>query len=155
MKRKQSKTIDEFIDSFPEDVRAILERVRQAIQTAAPGAIETMSYGIPTFDLNGKHLVHFAAFKEHISFFPTPSPIPVFKKELTGYKTSKGTIQFQISKPIPFGLIKKITAFRVKEVEDRFKSGKEKICSRGHKYQGNGVCPICWPGRLKNKRNNS
>jgi uncharacterized protein YdhG (YjbR/CyaY superfamily) len=116
---KPFKTIDEFIHSFPKDVQTILERIRQAIQKAAPEATETMSYGIPTFDLNGKHLVHFAGFAKHISFFPTPSPIPVFKKELAGYKTSKGTIQFPLDKPIPFDLIKRIVIFRVKEVEKK------------------------------------
>ncbi len=89
-----------------------------------------MSYRIPTFDLNGRHLVHFAAFKKHIGFFPTSSPIPVFKDELAGYKTSKGTIQFPLDKSIPYGLIKKITAFRVKEVTGQSKRTGEKICKR-------------------------
>ncbi len=80
-----------------------------------PGAEETIAYGIPTFRLNG-NLVHFGAFKDHISFFPTSSPIPAFKKELAPYKQSKGTIQFPLGQPIPFGLVKKIVKFRVAEM---------------------------------------
>jgi uncharacterized protein YdhG (YjbR/CyaY superfamily) len=110
------KTISEYNDNAPDEVRDILERMRRTIQEAAPKAVEAISYGIPTFDLNGRHLVHFAAFKKHISFFPTSSPIPAFKKELSGYKTSKGTIQFPLGEPIPFDLVKSITTFRVREV---------------------------------------
>jgi uncharacterized protein YdhG (YjbR/CyaY superfamily) len=143
-----NNTFDEYINGSPEGVKTILQKIRQTIRKNAPKAIETISYGIPTFDLNGKHLVHFAAFKKHVSFFPTSSPIHVFKNELAGYKTSKGTIQFPLDKPIPYNLIKQITAFRVKEVEGQTKVVNEKTCSRGHKYQGSGPCPVCWPGRL-------
>lgn len=108
-------TIDEYIKAFPEDVGVILKKMRQTIKKAVPGASETISYGIPTFDLGGRHIVHFAAFKDHVSFFPTSSGIRAFRKELAPYKTSKGTVQFPLDKPIPFGLIKKITMFRVKE----------------------------------------
>jgi len=109
------KTIDEYIASFPKDVQEILEKLRGVIKGSAPGAEEAIAYGIPTFRLNG-NLVHFAAFKDHISFFPTSSPIPVFRKELAPYKQSKGTIQFPLGKPIPFGLVKKIVKFRVAEM---------------------------------------
>lgn len=112
------KTIDEYIAAFPEEVRELLEKLRRVIRASAPGAEEAISYGIPTFKLNG-NLVHFAAFKDHISFFPTSSPIPVFKKELAPYKLSKGTVQFPIGKPIPFGLVKKIVRFRVAEMGRR------------------------------------
>ena len=108
------KTIDAYIASSPEDVREKLEKLRRVIKGTAPGAEEAISYGIPTFKLNG-NLVHFAAFKDHISFFPTSSPIPFFKRELGPYKLSKGTIQFPIGKPIPFGLVRKIVKFRVAE----------------------------------------
>lgn len=108
--------IDKYIESFPKETREILSKIRETIREVAPTAQETISYGIPTFDLNNKHLVHFAGFKDHVSFFPTSSPIPVFKNELTSYKTSKGTIQFELDKPIPYSLIKKITEFRVREI---------------------------------------
>ncbi len=110
------QNIDEYIAIYPGDVRAILEKIRELIRETAPGATETISYGIPTFDFAGKHLVHFAAFKNHISFFPTSSPIPMFAKELTGYETSKGTIRFPLDKPIPYSLIKKITKYRLGEL---------------------------------------
>lgn len=108
------KTIDDYLKSFPEDVRIILEKVRQTIRKAAPEAEEIISYQIPTFRLNG-NLVHFAAFKHHIGFFPTPSGVEAFKKEISQYKWSKGTIQFPLDEPVPYDLIEKITMFRVQE----------------------------------------
>lgn len=114
MAREQFKDIDEYIDSFPKNIGRILERMRQTIQKSAPEAKETMSYGIPTFDLEGKHLVHFAAFKYHVSFYPTPSGIEKFKKEISLYKWAKGSIQFPIDN-VPFALIKDIVVFRVEE----------------------------------------
>jgi uncharacterized protein YdhG (YjbR/CyaY superfamily) len=114
--RPKFMTIDDYIASFPEEVRAKLRKLRRVIQTAAPGAEEAIAYGIPTFRLRG-NLVHFAAFKDHISFFPTSSPIPVFRKELAPYKSSKGTVQFPLDRPIPFGLVKRIVRFRVKETQ--------------------------------------
>jgi uncharacterized protein YdhG (YjbR/CyaY superfamily) len=116
-----SQSIDHYIATSPPEVQAILEKIRSTIQRVVPKAEETISYGIPTFDLNGKHLVHFAAFKKHVGFFPTASPLVAFKKELAGYKTSKGTIQFPLDEPIPYDLIKRITAFRVKEVKAQTK----------------------------------
>ncbi len=112
-------SIDEYISRFPKDIQLILVKFRQVIKKSAPKAIETISYGIPTFDINGKHLVFFAAFKKHIGFFPTPSVIDNFKDELSEYKTSKGTIQFPLDKPIPFDLIKKIVKYRVEENESK------------------------------------
>ena len=119
MSRNRFKTIDEYIASFPRNVRDILEELRKVISESAPEAEETMSYGIPTFDLNGRHLVHFAAYKNHVGFYPTSSGIEAFKKELSAFKTSRGTVQFPIDKPIPFDLVKKIVKFRVKENESR------------------------------------
>jgi len=119
--RNQSKTIDEYIATYPQNVREILEELRRAIRETAPKAEETTSYGIPTFDLNGKHLVHFAAYKNHVGFYPTSSGIKAFKKELSPYKTSKGTVQFPLNKPIPFDLVRKIVKFRVKENESKKK----------------------------------
>ena len=112
--RKRFKTIDEYIETFPEEVQSILEKMRQTIRRAAPEAEEAISYQIPTFKLNG-NLVYFAAFKNHIGFYPTPSGIEAFKKELSPYEGAKGSVQFPIEKPIPYGLVKKITMFRMKE----------------------------------------
>lgn len=114
---EKQTVIDEHIQSFPKEIQIILKKIRAVIKISAPMAEETVSYNIPTFDMNGKHLVHFAGFKNHIGFFPTPSAIIAFKKELVGYKTSKGTIQFSLDKPIPYDLIEKIVKFRVNEVK--------------------------------------
>ena len=119
MASKKQSPINTYLGKYPKDIQKILNDFRKIIRKLAPASEETISYGIPTFDLNGKHLVHFAAFKNHIGFFPTSSPIPVFKKELAAYKTSKGTIQFPLDQPIPFDLVKKIVKFRVKDVEDQ------------------------------------
>ena len=113
--RQHYKTIDEYIKTFPKDIQIILEEMRQTIKENAPEAIETISYQMPTFKLNGKNLVHFAAFKEHVGFYPTPSGIESFEKELAPYRTGKGTLQFPLDKPIPFELVKKVVIFRVKE----------------------------------------
>ena len=112
--KKTFKTIDEYIALFPKDVRNILEALRKAIRDVAPQAEEAIRYQIPTYKLNG-NLVHFAAFKDHISFFPTSSGIEAFKVKLKSYKTSKGTIRFPLDEPIPFDLIEEIVRFRVKE----------------------------------------
>jgi len=117
----QFKTTDEYIAKFPKNVRAVLEELRRVIRESAPKAEETISYGIPTFDLYGRHLVHFAAYKNHVGFYPTSSGIKAFKKELSPFKTSKGTVQFPLDKPIPFDLVKKIVKFRVKENESKKK----------------------------------
>lgn len=106
--------IDNYIKSYPKDVQAILEKVRAAIKKSAPMAEETISYRIPTFKLNG-NLVHFGAFKNHIGFYPTSSGIAKFKDVLSGYKCSRGAVQFPIDKPMPLRLISKIVAFRVSE----------------------------------------
>ena len=108
--------IDEFISNYPPKVQIILQKIRALIQKSAPGAEEAMAYGIPTFKLNSKNLVHFSAFKEHIGFYPTPSGIEKFKKELSAYEWAKGSVKFPLDKPIPYALITKIVQFRVKEV---------------------------------------
>ena len=106
--------IDEYIAGFPREIQEILQKIRATVHEAAPEAEETISYQMPAFRLGGV-LVYFAAFKDHIGFFPTSNGVAHFEKELTKYKTSKGTIQFPLDEPIPLGLIKKITRFRVKE----------------------------------------
>ena len=110
----QIKSIDDYINQFPDEIKSKLESIRAAIKKAAPKSVEVISYGMPAFKQN-KVLVYFAAGKNHIGFYPTPKPIVVFKKELGGYKTSKGAIQFPLDKKIPLALISKITKFRVKE----------------------------------------
>jgi len=111
---KKFKDIDEYIQSHPKDVQKILMEIRKTVKKAAPNAKEKISYGMPAFILNG-NLVYFAAFKNHIGFYPLPSGINSFKKELSTYKTSKGAIQFPIDKPMPLSLITKIVKYRVKE----------------------------------------
>ncbi len=112
--KRQPETIDEYIEAFPKDVQIILQKMRQTIRKVAPEAEETISYQIPTFKLNG-NLVHFAAFKDHISFFPTSSARIEFKKALSKYKGGKGTIQFPMGEQIPYDLVKKIVIFRRKQ----------------------------------------
>jgi uncharacterized protein YdhG (YjbR/CyaY superfamily) len=111
---KAFKTIDAYINIYPGEIQDILEKMRATIHKAAPKAEEAVKYGIPTFVLNG-NLVHFGGFKKHIGFFPGPSGVKKFQKQLTKYKTSKGTIQFPLDEPIPYSLVTKITSFRVKE----------------------------------------
>lgn len=111
---KSITTIDEYIAQFSPEIQEILQSLRKVIRETAPDAGEKISYQMPTFTLNG-NLVHFAAFKNHIGFYPAPSGIEAFKEKLTEYKYSKGAVQFPISKPLPFDLIKDIVAFRVSE----------------------------------------
>lgn len=111
---KKSVDIDNYIKKFPSDVQVLLNKMRMSIRKAAPEAEETMKYGIPTFVLNG-NLVHFGGFKKHIGFYPAPSGIKKFKKELSIYKNSKGAVHFPLGEPIPFDLVTKIVEFRAKE----------------------------------------
>jgi len=113
--KKQFKTIDEYIEAFPENIQKILEKMRNTIRKAAPEAVEAISYQMPTFELNDKNLVFFAAFKNHMGFYPIPSGIEAFKEELSPYKQGKGSIQFPLDKPIPYELVEKIVKYRVKE----------------------------------------
>jgi len=106
--------IDKYISGFPKEIQTMLEQIRLTIRQAAPEAEETIKYAMPTFVLNG-NLVHFAAFKNHIGFYPVPSGIEAFKKELSVYKGAKGSVQFPLNKPMPLDLITKIVKFRVKE----------------------------------------
>lgn len=119
------KNIDEYIAGFPGDMQNILQKIRATIKKAAPDAIEKISYQMPTFFLNG-NLVHFAAFKNHIGFYPVPTGIEKFKKELSVYKVGKGSVQFPLDQPIPYDLISKVVNFRVKENLEKTKAGKKK-----------------------------
>jgi uncharacterized protein YdhG (YjbR/CyaY superfamily) len=121
--RKHFRTMDEYINTFPKETQDILERLKQTIQKAAPKATQTISYGIPTFQFHG-NLVHFAAYKNHIGFYPTTGAIEAFKKELSRYKGGKGSVQFPINQALPFALIKAIVKYRVKENWERKKEGK-------------------------------
>ena len=116
-------SVDEYIKSFPKDIQRMLEELRTTIKDAAPLAEEVISYSMPAYKLHGM-LVWFAAHTNHIGFYPRGSGIEEHKKELAGYKLSKGTIQFPIDKPLPFALITKIVKFRVKENRERDKSRK-------------------------------
>jgi uncharacterized protein YdhG (YjbR/CyaY superfamily) len=117
--KKLFTTIDEYISTFPEEIQAALEKVRQAIQKAAPEAVETISYGMPTFDLNGKHLVFFAGWRHHISLYPIPAGDEAFQRELSRYKRAKGTIQCPLDKPIPYDLVEKIVTLLMIETPEK------------------------------------
>lgn len=123
------KDIDTYISLQPKEVQATLQKIRETISKAAPEAGETINYGIPTFTLNG-NLVHFAAFKNHIGFYPTPSGIAAFKKELSVYEGAKGSVQFPLDKAMPLSLITKMVKYRVKEnmakAVEKAKKGKSK-----------------------------
>jgi uncharacterized protein YdhG (YjbR/CyaY superfamily) len=114
MNAEQPKSVDEYIARFPPDVQSILKQIRATIKKAAPKAEEVIRYNMPGYFLNGK-LVDFAAFKNHIGFYPRASAIEQFKKELAAYKSDKGTVQFPLDEPIPYKLIQKMVEFRVKE----------------------------------------
>jgi uncharacterized protein YdhG (YjbR/CyaY superfamily) len=118
--KKSFTTIDEYISTFPADIQAMLEKIRQAIHKAAPEATETMSYGIPTFDLNGQHLVFFAGWKQSISLYPLPAGDAAFQQKLAPYKKEKSTLRFPLNKPIPYDLVSEIVPLLKKE-----KTGKE------------------------------
>lgn len=117
-KQKLPTTIDEYIADFPNDVQPLLKKVRAAIKKAAPNATEAISYQMPTFKLEG-NLIHFAGYNHHIGLYPGSRPIQEFQDELTKYKTSKGTVQLPLDKPIPVGLIGRITKFCVKRNLER------------------------------------
>ena len=112
--QKGPRDIDEYIAGFPPEIQEILQKIRLTIRKAAPKAEEAISYMIPTFKLNG-NLVHFAAFKKHIGFYPAPRGKEAFSEEISAYGGGKGTLQFRLDEPIPYALIRKIVKFRVKE----------------------------------------
>lgn len=113
MQNSTAKDIDDYIAGFPGEVQDMLQQIRAAIQKVVPGAQEDIKYAIPTFVLNGKNLVHFAAYKHHIGFYPTPTGIESFKKELSKYKQGKGSVQFPLDQPMPLKLITEIVTFNV------------------------------------------
>ena len=111
---RSPETVDEYIAGFPKDVQKILKAVRAVERAAALDAQERIAYQMPTYTM-GRNIVHFAAFKNHIGFYPTPNGINFFEKQLSKYKRAKGSVQFPIDKPMPLALIKRIVEYRVKE----------------------------------------
>lgn len=118
-KSRLPKTVDEYLESLPVDVRFVLTQLRKTIKSTAPKAEESISYGMPAYKYHGA-LVYFAAFKNHCSFFPGSSQVVKVYEELKSFKTAKGTIQFTIDKPLPVTIVKKIVKARMKENEERF-----------------------------------
>lgn len=108
------ETVDQYIESFPEDVQTRLRAIRELIVQEAPDATEQISYAMPTYKLNG-NLVHFAGYKKHIGLYPTPTGISAFEDELGPYTSAKGSVQFPLSSPLPLDLIRRIVQFRVRE----------------------------------------
>ncbi len=124
METTRFENIDDYIYSFPIEIQEKLEKVRATIKDIAPEAEEKISYAIPTFVLNNRNLVHFAAFKNHLGFYPTPAAGEEFKEELLVYKTGKGSVQFPYHQELPLDLISRIVRFRVQEISS--KSSKRK-----------------------------
>lgn len=108
--------VDTYVAGFAEPTRAVLAELRDLVRAAIPGATETMAYGIPTFDLHGKHVVHVAGYAGHVGLYPTPSGMEAFEAELAPYRSGKGTARFPLDAPLPTDLIRRIVAFRVEEV---------------------------------------
>jgi uncharacterized protein YdhG (YjbR/CyaY superfamily) len=113
--RSRAGSIDEYVAEFPPDTQKVLEEVRALIRAAAPDAVETISYAVPTFDLNGRHLVHFAGYESHVGFYPGSSGIAAFRDELGPYRSAKGSVQFPLGQALPADLIRRMVEFRVAE----------------------------------------
>ena len=120
-------SIDEYIATFPAEIQKILQEIRATIHAAAPEATEKISYQMPTFYLNG-NLVHFAAFKHHIGFYPTPNGVDAFAQDLAKFKGAKGSVQFPLNQPMPLDLITRIVKYRVAENLEKAKAkpGRQK-----------------------------
>ena len=117
--RSTASSIDEYIAGFPAQTQKVLAEMRALIKASAPDATETISYAIPTFDLNGRHLVHFAGYARHVGFYPIPTGLDAFRDELKPYKQGRGSVQFPLGKPLPVDLIRRIVEFRVRENKAR------------------------------------
>jgi uncharacterized protein YdhG (YjbR/CyaY superfamily) len=116
MTTSQFQSMDAYIATFPKEIQTLLGQVRETIRKAAPDATEAIKYAMPTFVLNGKNLVHFAAFKDHIGFYATPTGHEAFKDALSKYKSGKGSVQFPLDEPMPLELVSSFVAFRVAEI---------------------------------------
>lgn len=115
--RSTAQTIDQYIAVFPPATRAVLREMRELIRSTAPEAVETMSYGMPTFDLHGRHLVHFAGYERHLGFYPTASGVAAFEGELAPYRHAKGSVRFPLDEPLPHDLIRRIVEHRLATVK--------------------------------------
>lgn len=124
--KKTANEVDKYIAGFPEDVQKRLNTMRKTILTEVPDAEEKIGYGIPTYKLDGKNLVHFGGFKNHVGFYPAPSGLTAFEKELSAYKAAKGSVQFPHEESLPLDLVKKIVKFRLKEHRESMGSKKKK-----------------------------
>jgi uncharacterized protein YdhG (YjbR/CyaY superfamily) len=137
------ENIDQYISSFPTPTQNLLNQMRQVISKAAPKAKESIKYAMPTFEYYG-NLVHFAAYKNHIGFYPAPSGLKAFQKEIDAFANSKGAVQFTLDKPLPIALITKIVKFRLSENETKAKlKSTKKICKQGHVFYKSSDCPTC------------
>ena len=125
MNTAKPETIDQYIADFPTEIQQVLEEVRSTIRQMVPDARECISYGIPTFDMDKSHLVHFAGFKQHIGLYPTPVGMEAFKADLAPYKQGKGSVQFPLDQPMPLDLIKRIVEFRVAAVQEKTSKKKK------------------------------
>ena len=115
---QKPQSVDEYITSFPPETQKILSQIRDIIKIEAPNAVESISYGMPAYKLNGKPLIYFAGYEKHIGLYATPTGHDAFKEEFSRYKTGKGSVQFPLSEPMPLDLIKKVTGFRVQELSN-------------------------------------
>lgn len=137
------ENIDQYISSFPTATQSLLKQMRKVISKAAPKAKESIKYAMPTFEYYG-NLVHFAAFKNHIGFYPAPSGLKAFQKEIDAFANSKGAVQFPLDKPLPIALIAKIVKFRLIENENKAKhKSTKKTCKQGHVFYKSSDCPTC------------
>ena len=118
---KKVENIDDYISDFPGETQKYLNEMRELIRKLAPDSVESISYAIPTFSLNGKYLVYFAGFKNHIGLYPTPVGMEAFKEELSNYKKGKGSVQFPLNKPLPIALITKIVKYQIGQNEIKTK----------------------------------
>jgi uncharacterized protein YdhG (YjbR/CyaY superfamily) len=114
--RPTGGSIDDYIAGFPPRTQQALQEMRRLIRSAAPAAVETISYAMPTFDLRGRHVVHFAGYERHIGFYPTPGPIEAFQDDLKPYKSAKGSVQFPLDQPLPLDLIRRMVEFRLDQL---------------------------------------
>lgn len=121
---KQPATVSEYIGAFPRDVQLVLKQIRQVIRESAPTAVESIAYGMPSYKLNGKPLVYFGGYKNHVGFYATPTGHSVFAKKLAQYKQGKGSVQFPLGQPMPIDLIVQIVKFRVTEIESTLSGEK-------------------------------
>ena len=137
------RNTDEYIALFPLSTQNLLSKIRHVIAKAAPKATESIKYAMPTFEYFG-NLVHFAAYKNHVGFYPAPSGLSAFKEEISAYTNSKGAVQFPLNKPLPIALITKIVKFRVIENKNKAQQKRiKKICKQGHVFYKSSDCPTC------------